>query len=547
MNQNTKYLAHQIIKLLSRYQELPKTGFLAGQAASSAIIELLHIEGLKPIYNDIDIFVDQFKGQPNTLLPSGHKLQLEEWKTIKEGSIRNASVSVVSHKNIVVRQTAYEEVFATQDTYKLLKTERDRMLNTITVTFVEPTTSLQMAHAICSHFDLNCTQVGIDLETMELVATDEFWKFIKTKQLEIVNLNTPAHSLGRSLKKQNELGCYLDYKWTCHLVNEALKNKKRAFGIAYSFGIKTLDLLMNYREKIEKYFEFKINSRSLGEYQSYTLESKIHNILPYTNQQHFLKFTEVEKILTQRNIIDTEILLYRSKQSHLVMIEKMLNKYPIVKQVLAVNPGFFINIELNEKKISAFFKQHTSHDELKRFLLLEGSLAMKTVSEIDEYSKTQEYGNIIFACDGNTSEQCHKEALHKLDQLSKQKAEKLLKQSRVIDDIKIEELASGLELYKRGIEENHCVGGYFDYVKAGRSRIFRLDTKLKEESATAEVTFYQNSENPEKKEWSLTQIRHSHNRKPKEDLATRYKNVIAQVMQENGYGAVNAENHEVPF
>jgi hypothetical protein len=57
---------------------------------------------------------------------------------------------------------------------------------------------------ILSDFDINCTQIGIDLKNNKIYFTKEFNLFYNTLNLEIINADTPYHSIIRYFKKMEE-------------------------------------------------------------------------------------------------------------------------------------------------------------------------------------------------------------------------------------------------------------------------------------------------------------------------------------------------------
>jgi hypothetical protein len=61
-----------------------------------------------------------------------------------------------------------------------------------------------------STFDINSTQVGIDLRTRKIYFTENFITFLISRQLEISNWYSPAHSLIRLVRKNKELGSFIN-------------------------------------------------------------------------------------------------------------------------------------------------------------------------------------------------------------------------------------------------------------------------------------------------------------------------------------------------
>lgn len=53
--------------------------------------------------------------------------------------------------------------------------------------------------------DLNCAQVGLDLATKELFFTEDFVRFVGSKDIRIVNMEAPASALLRCLAKREDM------------------------------------------------------------------------------------------------------------------------------------------------------------------------------------------------------------------------------------------------------------------------------------------------------------------------------------------------------
>jgi len=185
--------------------QLPSDGAIAGQAVASAIFEVLELD-ITPVYNDLDIFI------PLT----GYMLsgQAEDF------------VSKVSSKNTLDNElVSRHEVFSSVDKYGLMSTytqfkysvvhtARYGMVNKIWIKMPVlsrgasiKSSRRNIVHTVIKDFDINGTQVGLWLGDAEpqIIFTEEFLQFLVTRQLEIINWNTPAHSLIRLVKKQAEL------------------------------------------------------------------------------------------------------------------------------------------------------------------------------------------------------------------------------------------------------------------------------------------------------------------------------------------------------
>jgi hypothetical protein len=114
---------------------------------------------------------------------------------------------------------------------------------------------------ILKGFDFNCTQVGIDLKTGELLYTSDFEDFLKDKQLKVVAPYTPGHTAIRLFKKLDELDCYCDVEGQMKLLSQPfnndvmIKNTKAYTGVfGMYFGIKYKEVYDKYADKLKPYF-----------------------------------------------------------------------------------------------------------------------------------------------------------------------------------------------------------------------------------------------------------------------------------------------------
>lgn len=158
-----------------------ETGVVAGQAVASAV-EDLFFNGVGGVYNDIDLFQP---GAASALLQLSSRLPRARIST--EHILEHEAVGDYAG----VRLGAYAR-------YVVQSSRRDALLNRVQVAYRQKE---QQAYLLISAFDLNCTQVGVDLATRELVWTSEYARFLQTRQLEISAYHSPFHTAIRFLRK----------------------------------------------------------------------------------------------------------------------------------------------------------------------------------------------------------------------------------------------------------------------------------------------------------------------------------------------------------
>lgn len=194
-------MADRIINELNSIQELPKTGIVAGQAVSSVITEILGIE-LNCVINDIDIF-----------LPFTYDFKMDS-KVSDFFKNRNFSNEMSSIRDIQVTNNYGHLSINSRTKYSIVGTTRFNKINKVFINTESIYDSMYnryfLGKDIVESFDINSTQVGIDLSSKRLFYSHDFLLFLTTRQLEIINFNTPVHSIIRLVKKNLELGSFCD-------------------------------------------------------------------------------------------------------------------------------------------------------------------------------------------------------------------------------------------------------------------------------------------------------------------------------------------------
>lgn len=179
----------QILKELNDLQQLPTRGLLAGGALANKIWEKVTNKSM-PV-NDIDIFIYENHLEPSDDLDKDkYKKYIYTEKETKKDFDSYAGIRYESKHS---------------KCYKISEHSRDGLLN-----FVNYSASTTDYNIIIESFDINCTQVGYDLEKGELIFTEAFDKFIETGDLKVMCANSPAHTLIRILKKRDELSAKLN-------------------------------------------------------------------------------------------------------------------------------------------------------------------------------------------------------------------------------------------------------------------------------------------------------------------------------------------------
>lgn len=183
-------MGEEVIERLQRYVDMPADGILAGQSVASALSEL-YGDGKGVVYNDVDVFR---KYKPSDSRPQG-----EDWDFPSVSRSKRA-IDTCSFLSMEISQDYHELSVTMEKSYRVLRTTRKDMLNEVICSFEGG--SLER---FLRTFDMNAVQVGVKLETRELFWTSDYERFLRSRELSIVQLHTPFHSLIRYFRKRQEL------------------------------------------------------------------------------------------------------------------------------------------------------------------------------------------------------------------------------------------------------------------------------------------------------------------------------------------------------
>ncbi len=231
MNAIIKKIKSELREMLRKEGlDLPKRGYLAGQSIATLYLEAIGFDKYKEkkdrVINDVDIFVEtKKKYKDNRLMQKGDE---------------------------VLCRTDYGRFLTTTEInrYKVVKTKHIKSLN---LTFFSKNEYSNMditPTVLIEKFDLNCTQICLDLKTNKLYKSENFEQFVKTGQLSVVDLVTPEHTAIRIVKKEKEFGFY------CNLEKE-LNLLASRFSRQAKFGPKYTKLFREHKDILETYFTIK--------------------------------------------------------------------------------------------------------------------------------------------------------------------------------------------------------------------------------------------------------------------------------------------------
>lgn len=266
---NIEQLAKNALNFL-RTKEInfPKHGIIAGGSLGNLIWE--QVSGNVAVVNDIDIFIFD--------------------KKIKDEEIFGESTTTKDNKKVFYRSqekiywkdyTGLCEGSKTKDFYLIERTENSGLFN-----YVYYSATSDKPELVIDSFDINCTQIGYDIESDRFFWTKDFEDFLKNGKLKLTNLGSPHHSVIRILKKRDELNAILDpieIKIAAYTVARPLHGVTRRY-----FSDKYFLVYQRYQEELSPYFQIskEVEISSLIK-ESKGVDVGIYTLLPVNRTNIF--------------------------------------------------------------------------------------------------------------------------------------------------------------------------------------------------------------------------------------------------------------------
>lgn len=250
MELNIEKIARQALSRIKSEWGLPKRGLLAGGSLCNIMWEI--VSGNKAVVNDIDIFVLE------------QELEYEEVKSLFE------------YKE--TEDSYYEQymgigwVTKTKDYYQITESQKKDIFNTITYT-----SNTSDASIVIKSFDINATRISYSIEKDEFYWTKDFEEFLKTGELKVSTLITPAHTAIRLAKKQKELNANLnefEYKLCQHVLEYKFSDILR-----YRFKERYRKMYEDNFDILKKYFKIRLDD-TMTKYikKEYNSSDKIYEL-----------------------------------------------------------------------------------------------------------------------------------------------------------------------------------------------------------------------------------------------------------------------------
>lgn len=191
-------LGPAVLAQMREMTRLPPKGLVAGQAVSSAVHDILGLSG-GGVYNDVDVFFDHKDQEELTAWWNADAADAGQW-TFKDAPAQQFMFTTGAGED------GYGQIaFAGLGLYRVRSSYREGLLNLVACEYSNNWDKTERQQRLLMGFDLNCVQVGVNLETQELFYSRDFLEFLDTRQLRVCYLHTPNHTAIRFVKKLHEL------------------------------------------------------------------------------------------------------------------------------------------------------------------------------------------------------------------------------------------------------------------------------------------------------------------------------------------------------
>ena len=343
----------KVLEKLSSLADLPNEGVLAGGAVANTILFLLDKKEY-PI-NDIDIFIETDENKP--------------------------SVFRETENDFI--PSSYGPLFENVDGYKVVSSENKGLINEIKIKrFSEYKKEYEppLAQTLIKAFDINQTQVAIDLKTKKTYYTPEFIEFLKKRELEIVFPSTPFHSLIRMIYKSKELNAKANLPKAVRITSTILALKKTE-----NYPVSNM---VSMESRVYK--EYLKNKNILDKYFT-VRRTKVENVeLLEISPKEPIVLQNIGKIFDPYALITVLNNIFSEKPSNR---EKYLNLllYPKITRLINFNPEFAENSSIKTfEKLEEKISQDREYEYLLELLVKMFKLnAEETFQVIDDLTSQE--------------------------------------------------------------------------------------------------------------------------------------------------------------
>lgn len=513
-----------IIDHLRELGSLPAEGYLAGQAVSSSLFDLFADDGEGlAIYNDLDVFY------PATVADR------------EEAKETNRTLDTVGFQDCRINQDYANLRFSVTRSYDVVRSYREGLVNKVAFDSLSGIGHDSQLQTLLNGFDLNCTQIGVDLATGQLEWTPAFAEFVRTRQLLISNVQTPHHTALRWFKKRHELpGIYGDNEAAMELISlmsyaKGLVGEHRRIernNIRWRFGEKNAQLYWLFQHELAGYFDLVKEDSGF-----YYLDTKhqpdqvlIDQAKRYPTRAIPRMFNELRRPRKAAKSARVTQIYMNDWPDHQGLVGlKLASLYQLGDAYLNGN------VDIGRLTEAENFLQ--SHRHLVPSFW--GLLAETHIKEVAAWKSLERHygrwihgfvelkimrGNVYYDGMGAEEWEDHIETEHQQHMACDP-------DSLLVDRPRVElacggydcrELLTRAELIAEGDALHHCVGGYASEVRNGHSRIFSIRHHDRQRWATLEVYRY----GKDNGEWFIRQHLSFYNAPPHDDTIEIGKNLV---------------------
>lgn len=383
-------------------------------------------------------------------------------------------------------------------------------------------------------FDLNCCKSGISITEGKIIYTQEFLDFLKTKQLKVVSPCAPIQSTIRIYKKMKDLNCFCNIEHEMRFLTVASRHIQSGQMTKY-IGPETYGKYLKVKDFVDKYFKLREPQNSdeipyslrdkyyignkrnpevniwlfepimnfditenvgsinnfkrvwelLYSYKKHSEQDKIHKIfyknvfLGKMNEDHW----STKEYTNERNSNGEPIYIEKpyynsSRYTHQMILSKK-NYYKCDFDVKHVD--YIDNFTKEHHHMKMFLKDCDTLIEQYNLIKFIKSIAKKEGDWVIGMLENTNHELALIRDENNNllANNINKDTIiYLIDKFKKENIDGLVDKIDLSNfEFKncVEELNTTLKLKEEGSKMGHCVGGYSDTVRQGKSRIFHVD------------------------------------------------------------------------
>jgi hypothetical protein len=275
---NYQEIFRQALDQIKSKWELPTTGFLAGGAISNVVWNL--ITGKDAPINDLDIY---------------HLSEVT--KNISTREMRQKQHFTKNERLVYEDYNGLSVGYQQKGWYTIEKVSVNGIYNTI-----EYKSSTDDKSIVIESFDINCCQLGYDIDNDKFIWTKDFELFLQTGELRLTNLTSPAHSAMRLVKKKNDLDAHLP-EIELNIIAYAMQNIKFMDTQKFRFKERYANMYKRYEFELNRHFKL-VRDHDIEEYLKNNLgvDDFIWTLEP-TNQKIDLIRGEVQGLFLSKDFL----------------------------------------------------------------------------------------------------------------------------------------------------------------------------------------------------------------------------------------------------